>query len=113
MAMAVHKVRLINAELNLDRMIEVSEEEYIWDIADAEGIRLPSGCKQGNCSACVVKVISGDVDQSEQVFLRESEVKAGFAAVCVAYPRSDCVLETHQEQSLCGASLYLKTQGKS
>jgi ferredoxin len=108
--MTPYKVRFINQEQDLDQTIEVPEGEYILDMAESAGLRLPSGCKQGNCSACIVKVISGEVDQSEQTFLQGSEVEAGFAVTCVAYPLSDCVLVTHQEQCLYGTSLYFKTE---
>jgi ferredoxin len=106
--MTCYSVRFVNQEQDLDQTIEVPEGEYILDMAESAGLRLPSGCKQGSCSACIVKVISGKVDQSEQTFLQGSEVEAGFAVICVAYPLSDCVLATHQEQCLYGTSLYFK-----
>ncbi len=104
--MPVYKVRLINKKLNLDHTIEVPPDQYIFDIADELGISLPSGCLQGECSACLAKVISGKVDQKEQNFLKPEEIKAGYTVTCVAYPQSDCVLETHQEQVLYKSSLY-------
>ncbi len=113
MAMTLYKVRFINADQELDQTIEVPEGEYILDMAEAAEICLPFGCQQGNCSACVVKVMSGTVDQSEQTFLQGSEIDAGFAVTCVAYPLSDCVLATHQEQRLYSDSLYFKTQSIS
>ncbi|MCJ8283765.1 MAG: 2Fe-2S iron-sulfur cluster-binding protein [Rivularia sp. ALOHA_DT_140] len=94
--MSSYKVRLINQEIGLDRIIEVPENEYILDIAEDENIRLPSGCKQGNCSICVAKIISGEVDQSEQKFLSSEEIAAGYTITCVGYPLSDCTLQTHQ-----------------
>ncbi len=106
--MAVYQVRLINSEIGLDRTIEVPDDQYILDIAQEAGIRLPSGCKQGECSACVAKIISGEIDQSEQKFLRPNEVEAGYTITCVAYPLSDCTLETHQEQVLYKSSLYFQ-----
>ncbi|NMG06538.1 2Fe-2S iron-sulfur cluster-binding protein [Brasilonema sp. UFV-L1] len=107
--MAVYHVQLINSEIGLNRTIEVPDDQYILDIAQEAGIRLPSGCKQGECSACVAKIISGEVDQSEQKFLRSHEVEAGYTITCVAYPLSDCTLETHQEQVLYKSSLYFKS----
>jgi ferredoxin len=104
--MAVYQVRLVNLDLNLDRTISVTEAQYILDVAAESGIRLPSGCMQGECSACLAKIISGEVDQSEQKFLKPSEIEAGYTVTCVAYPRSDCVLVTHQEQVLYRSSLY-------
>jgi ferredoxin len=107
--MAVYQVRLVNESIALDRTIAIPDDQYILDIAEDAGIRLPSGCKQGECSACVVKLVSGKIDQSEQKFLKPSELQAGYAVTCVAYPLSDCTLLTHQEQVLYQTSLYFKS----
>jgi ferredoxin len=106
--MAVYNVRLLNPQLGLDQTIQVPDDQYILDIAEESGIRLPSGCKQGECSACVAKMIGGGVDQSEQTFLQAPEIEAGYCVTCVAYPLSDCVVSTHQEQNLYQSSLYFK-----
>ncbi|BAZ32168.1 2Fe-2S ferredoxin [Cylindrospermum sp. NIES-4074] len=108
--MTVYQVRLINQALGLDRIIQVPDDQYILDIAETAGIRIPSGCKQGECSACVAKLVSGEVDQSEQKFLRPQEIQAGYVVTCVTYPLSDCTLETHQEQILYKSSLYYKPE---
>ena len=107
--MAVYQVRLINPDLQLDRAIAVPDDQYILDIAEEAGIRLPSGCKQGECSACVAKLVSGEVDQSEQKFLQPEEVQAGYVVTCVTYPRSNCTLYTHQEKVLYQSSLYFNS----
>ncbi len=107
--MAIYQVRLVNSAIGLDRMIAVPDDQYILDMAEEAGIRLPSGCKQGECSACVAKIIDGEVDQSEQKFLRSHEITAGYTITCVAYPLSDCILETHQEQVLYKNSLYFQS----
>jgi ferredoxin len=108
--MTIYQVRLINQQLGLDRTIEVPDDQYIIDIAEIVGIRLPSGCKQGECSACVAKLINGEIDQSEQKFLRPQEIQAGYVVTCVSYPLSNCTLETHQEQVLYKSSLYYKPE---
>ncbi len=104
--MNIYQVRLINSDLDLDRKIAVPEDQYIWDIADGSGIKLPGGCLQGECSVCVTKIIAGEVDQSEQKFFSLEELAQGYSVTCVAYPRSDCTLETHQERKLYQDSLY-------
>ncbi|MBW4623293.1 MAG: 2Fe-2S iron-sulfur cluster binding domain-containing protein [Cyanosarcina radialis HA8281-LM2] len=106
--MAVYRVRLMNPAIDLDRTILVPDNEYILDLAEEAGIRLPSACQQGECSACVAKLVSGRVEQSEQKFLQPSEIEAGYTVTCVAYPLSDCTLLTHQEQVLYKSSLYFK-----
>ena len=107
--MAVYQVRLVNPAIALDRTLAVPDDQYILDMAEEVGLRLPSGCKQGECSACIAQLISGEVDQSEQKFLRQSELEAGYIVTCVAYPLSDCTLITHQEQVLYQSSLYYKS----
>lgn len=104
--MEIYQVRFINADLDIDQTIDIPEDEYILDIAEENAILIPSACKQGDCSTCVARLISGDVDQSEQKFLDSTEIGHGYTVTCVAYPRSDCVLETHQEQKLYQGSLY-------
>jgi len=110
--MEVYQVRLVNKALNLDRTIAVPEDQYILDMADEAGIRLPSGCLQGECSACAAKLLEGEIDQSEQQFLQPSEVARGYIVTCVAYPRSHCTLETHQEQVLYQSSLYFSPRSE-
>ena len=111
--MAVYRVRLVNPAIALDRTISVPEDEYILDMALEAGIRLPSGCLQGDCSACLAKLIDGRVNQREQKFLRPEEIEAGYTVTCVAYPQSDCTLETHQEQVLYKKSLYFKSDSNN
>jgi ferredoxin len=108
--MPTYRIRLINSALELDRTIEVPDSEYILDIAEEQGIRLPAGCRQGDCSACVVKLTSGEIDQSEQKFLQPHELAAGYRIICVGYPMSDCSLETHQEQVLYPSSSYYSNE---
>ena len=48
--MTIYQVQLINSNLGLNRTIQVPDDQYIIDIAEEAGIRLPSGCKQGECS---------------------------------------------------------------
>ncbi len=104
--MAVYQVRLVNPAIALDRTIAVPNGEYILDVAEAAGIRLPASCRQGTCSVCVAKILSGEVDGEEQRFLSSAELAAGYTVTCVAYPLSDCTLLTHQESTLYGSSLY-------
>lgn len=107
--MTVYKVRLVNPAVNLDHTIEVPDGQYILDMAEEAGVRLPSGCREGNCSSCIAKVVSGEIDQSEQKFLQPAEMEAGYTITCLAYPLSDCTLETHQEQVLYKSSLYFRS----
>jgi hypothetical protein len=74
-----------------------SEKKIFWDgkstlleIAEANGIRIDSGCRAGNCGTCITAIKQGTVKYPSPP---GTTVEAGSCLPCVAHPASNIVLD--------------------
>ena len=90
--MADFKITVISR--GASQSFNCSDDSYILDAAEDQGIALPSSCHAGACSTCCGRIVEGSVDQADQSFLDESQLESGLALLCVSYPLSACTIET-------------------
>lgn len=95
----VYVVTLIDEVNNVTTSLQIGSDESILDSALDQGVQLPASCFTGTCVTCACRLIEGEIEQNE-VSLKPEEIEAGFILTCKSYPRSDCVIVTHQEDAL-------------
>jgi ferredoxin len=77
--------------------IRCERNEFVWNAAARNGIRLPAICHQGRCLTCAGRLLSGTVDQSRADTFFPEDKAAGFVLPCSAKPLSDLRILTHQQ----------------
>lgn len=78
---------------NRDCTFTAAVDEHILSAAERAGIKLPYGCRYGNCITCAARLIAGEVDQNEGDALRPRQKEKGYVLLCIAYPRADCTFD--------------------
>src|SRR5438034_6158064 len=97
--MAAHRVTFILPG-GARRTLEVREDQHILEAALEAGLDLPYSCLQGWCLTCAARIVEGELDQSDSRRYYPQDREEGFALLCTAKPRSDCVLETHARDAM-------------
>jgi CDP-4-dehydro-6-deoxyglucose reductase len=91
----------------------VTPERPVLDAALDAGLNLPHSCKGGNCGACRVRLLEGDVSypNGRPLGLSDAEVADGFILLCQARAISDLRIEAF-EWSAPGGSAVKRLPGR-
>ena len=95
-----YQITIHHRQSNTDYTVEVPEDRYILQTAENQAADLPFACRNGACTTCAVRVLSGEVYQPEAMGLSPELRARGYALLCVSYPRSDLEVETQDEDEV-------------
>lgn len=96
----IHQRPTPNDPSGKDYCVQVPGDRYILHSAEEQGIELPFACRNGACTTCAVRVLSGHLSQPEAMGLSPDLQAQGYALLCVSYPHSDLEVETQDEDEV-------------
>lgn len=70
-----------------------SPKQTLLETAEANGIQIPFGCRQGNCGTCMTRLLQGNVHMSPHEALNDELRLQGFVLPCVSRPVNDVALD--------------------
>ncbi|MEO0541280.1 MAG: 2Fe-2S iron-sulfur cluster-binding protein [Cyanobacteria bacterium P01_A01_bin.105] len=95
-----HTIRIYDRQRDRTYQVQVPEDRYILQTAENQAANLPFACRNGACTTCAVRVLSGELHQPEAMGLSPDLREQGYALLCVSYPRSDLEVETQDEDEV-------------
>ena len=96
----VHKVTIHFKQVNKTFSLDVPDGENILQYFEASNEKLPYLCRNGCCTVCAVRIISGSLDQSYGIGLSRQMQKNGYALLCIAKANNSVEVETQSEDEV-------------
>lgn len=90
---------------------EVEDGETVLDAAFRQGIALPHGCKEGQCSACKCHLVEGEVEMMKYstFALNDSERDQGGILLCRSHALGDIAVELlNYDEELLSKSIAVR-----
>src|SRR6478609_1408418 len=85
--------------------VELDGENYVFDDwapgtklldhLEAKGVKAPYSCREGECSACAIRLLEGEVKMLHNDVLDEDDLAEGIRLGCQAVPVTDTVKVTY------------------
>ena len=95
-----YTVRIYQRQTGDEYIFEVPDDSYILRSAEKCGYELPFSCRNGACTSCAVKILSGELEQKEAIGLSHELREKGYALLCVSYANSNLEVETQDEDEV-------------
>ena len=88
------EVKFVNVTFSRsDLTIASSPERTLLETAQANGVPIPFGCRQGDCHTCMTRLLQGNVHVSRDEPLEHDLRVQGFILPCVSRPLNDITLD--------------------
>ena len=65
----------------------------LLDVAEANGVAIPFGCRQGKCGTCATRVLSGGVHMDTDAGLTVDQKNSGYVLACVSRVAGNVVVQ--------------------
>ncbi len=85
--------------------VELDGEEHAFDdwdprsklleFLESKGVKAPYSCREGECSACAVRLLEGEVDMRHNDVLDDEDLADGIRLACQSEPVTDTVRATY------------------
>ena len=96
----LHKITIHHRQEARTITFEVPEGDDILRSFESQGERLPYSCRNGCCTTCAVRILSGDMDQSAGIGLSKEMVEKGYGLLCIAKVTGPLEVETQEEDEV-------------
>ncbi len=96
----LHKIIINHRQVGKKITLEVPDGEYIMRYFEANGEKLPFSCRNGCCTTCAVKIISGGMDQTAGIGLSADMIEKGYGLICIARATGPLEVETQNEDEV-------------
>lgn len=72
--------------------VNVAPDQSILDALEAEGVIVPSVCREGHCGSCECVVVEGDIDHRDQILSQQERDAGRSMMICVSRAKSQCLV---------------------
>lgn len=85
----------VKLEVELDGATHTFDDwdpkQKMLDFLESKGVKAPYSCREGECSACAIRLLQGDVRMAFNDVLDDDDLEDGIRLGCQAHPLTDTV----------------------
>lgn len=96
----MHKITVHNRLNGCTISLDVPHGESILQHFESHGEKLPFSCRNGCCTTCAVRILSGGMDQTAGIGLSKEMQSRGYGLLCIAKATGPLEIETQDEDEV-------------